>query len=342
MSPQPPHRRPSTLAEPLGQTVIDVIDQTGVVRERLRFPETKSPITIGRSISCDVAVDDPYVAPMHAILEITPSGTTRVSDTGSINGIVVDGKRHRSASGVALANERLQIGRSTIRVRTAEATLEPERAEIAPRGRRWNDAGVLSIAFGIMVAMHAVYERWLGAPQDLVADAAAGVLVPFTLLGGWIASWSLLTRIIRAEWRFAQHAAIALGMTMVYELTKEATAFGFFAGGARAPGFVGLGIGLAAATTTIALHLGRASTLTPLKITTAALIVPLVIAGGAAVVVDRVDRQGALRAQSALRVYPPNLRFRSAEPVGDFFKRAVDLRVTADRRRGETATDAEE
>jgi pSer/pThr/pTyr-binding forkhead associated (FHA) protein len=342
--PQTQPDRPDMIGRPelLGRTVIDVIDADGVVRERFRFPVTKSPITIGRSISCDVTVDDPYVAPMHAILEITPSGTARVSDTGSINGIMVDGKRHRSASGVALPNERLQIGRSTVRVRTAEAVLEPERVEQAPRKSRVVSPVVLSVAFAIAVAAYAIYERWLGAPQDLLTDAMAGVLYPFSLLGGWIAGWSLLTRIIRAEWRFAQHAAVALGVTLLYELVTEAGSLAFFVGGMRAPSWAGVVIGLAGCSLLLALHLQQASTLARAKVTVAALLVPLLLGGGFVWVTARLDRQGLIRSEAALRLYPPGLRLRPAEPVGDFFKRAVDLRGKADRRSGDTAKDAED
>jgi pSer/pThr/pTyr-binding forkhead associated (FHA) protein len=335
---QAPFQRP----ELLGKTVIDVIDADGIVRERLRFAEAKSPITIGRSITCDVTVDDPYVAPMHAILEITPSGTARVSDTGSINGIVVDGRRHRSASGVALPNERLQIGRSTIRVRTAEGALEPERVEQEARKPRLAGPVVLAVCFGILVAAHAVYERWLGAPPDLLTDAAAGVLYPFSLIGGWIAAWSLLTRIIRAEWRFAQHAAIALGVTLLYELIREAATLGFFAAGTRAPGAAGIIMGLVAFSLLLALHLRQASRLAPPKVTIAALLVPLLLGGAVVWVTNRLDQQGLGRSEAALRLYPPQLRLRPAEPVGDFFKRAIDLRAKADRRSGETAKDADD
>jgi hypothetical protein len=149
--------------ELLGKTVIDVINADGIVRERFRFPQSKSPITIGRSITCDVTIDDPYVAPMHAILEITPSGTARVSDTGSINGIVVGGKQHRSASGVALPDERFRIGRSTVRVRTAEGALPPELVEGKPRKRPFAHPILWATIFGAAVAAHAIYERWRAA-----------------------------------------------------------------------------------------------------------------------------------------------------------------------------------
>ncbi len=328
--------------ELLGKTVIDVIDADGIVRERFRFPQSKSPITIGRSMTCDVTIDDPYVAPMHAILEITPSGTARVSDTGSISGIVVGGKQHRSASGVALPDERFRIGRSTVRVRTAEGALPPELVEGKPRKRPFAHPIVWATIFGAAVAGHAIYERWLGAPQDLLTDAVAGVLLPFSLLGGWIAAWSLLTRIIRAQWRFAQHAAIAFGVTLLYELADEATMFGFFVNGMRAPGWLGVATGVMAFSLLSALHLQQVSSLARSKVTIAVLLMPMLVGGGFFWLSNSLDRRGLIRSEAALRLYPPNLRLRHAEPVGELFKRAVDLRAKADRRSGETAKDAEE
>ncbi len=328
--------------ELLGKTIIDVLDASGVVIERYRFPQTKSPITIGRSITCDVTIDDPYVAPMHAILEITPSGTARVSDTGSANGIVIDGKRHRSASGVVLPDERLQIGRSTVRVRTSEGVLEAERRDDEPAPSRSADPVTLAVVFAFAVAGHAVYERWLGAPQDLLAEAATGVLYPFSLLGGWIAGWSLLTRIIRSEWRFAQHAATALGVTLLYDLLKEVSALGFFASGTRAPVLVGMAIVLVCGSLLIWLHLGQASRLAARKVIIAAVLVPLLFGGGFAWVANRIDQQALTRTETALRLFPPQLRLRPAEPVSDYFKRAIDLRNQADRSTGETAKDVEE
>jgi FHA domain len=327
--------------EPLGFTVVDVIDGDGVVRERIRFAKAKSPISIGRSLTCDVVVDDAYVAPVHAILEITPSGTVRVSDAGSRNGIVVAGVRHRSASGVALVDECLQLGRSTIRVRTAEGALEPERIDGPPVASRRLRPTVWAAVFGTAVGTHVVYENWLGAPQDLVMAVVTGFATLAALLAGWIAAWSLLTRVLRTEWRFAEHAAIAFGVMALHEFVGEALNLGFFVSGRRVPGWALPCLGLLVLGLVFALHLAQASSLARRKALAAALIAPLCLGGGFFWVANQLDRDGFVRAEAGLRLYPPALRLSVAEPVGEFFTRAAALRSKADKRSGETK-DAED
>lgn len=51
------------------------------------------PVTIGRSVYCDIILDHPSISAIHARLERDPIGSLIVSDAGSKNGLWHDGRR---------------------------------------------------------------------------------------------------------------------------------------------------------------------------------------------------------------------------------------------------------
>ena len=99
--------------------LIEILDSHGRVhlRERVALPAERQAFTIGRSVRADVTLDDPHAAAMHATVEVTPDGTLRVSDHDSVNGVVINGKRHRNASHIEVPDGLLQIGRTRLRIR---------------------------------------------------------------------------------------------------------------------------------------------------------------------------------------------------------------------------------
>ena len=61
------------------------------------FPLTVGSNAIGRDRGCRVRLADPSVSRRHAVLEIPRTGTMRVVDTESTNGVAIDGRLHREA-----------------------------------------------------------------------------------------------------------------------------------------------------------------------------------------------------------------------------------------------------
>jgi hypothetical protein len=63
----------------------------GDVRERV--PLARDVVKIGRAASCHVVLDDPDVARMHAVIEVTGEGDAAIIDLGSAAGTRVNGAR---------------------------------------------------------------------------------------------------------------------------------------------------------------------------------------------------------------------------------------------------------
>jgi pSer/pThr/pTyr-binding forkhead associated (FHA) protein len=75
------------------------------------FPGLKLPVTLGRTTSNQVDVNDPKVSSRHATI-MRQAGQMMIRDEGSTNGTRVNGKRVER-SGIGLGDI-IQIGRSVL------------------------------------------------------------------------------------------------------------------------------------------------------------------------------------------------------------------------------------
>lgn len=75
--------------------------------------EVSGEVTLGRSPSCTIALDDAKVSRKHVRIVIDDDGQAHVSDLGSRNGTVVNGEKLESEV-TLLPGDRLQVGDSTI------------------------------------------------------------------------------------------------------------------------------------------------------------------------------------------------------------------------------------
>src|SRR4029453_6059746 len=69
--------------------VVEVLSGHHRVRTRYRFAEVggEARCTVGRSVACDVVLDDPFVAAVHARVSVDAEGRVTVTDLESINGL---------------------------------------------------------------------------------------------------------------------------------------------------------------------------------------------------------------------------------------------------------------
>src|SRR2546423_11397336 len=74
--------------------------------------EIKDEVTLGRSPSCEIPLEDSKVSRRHAKVFVK-EGQTRITDLGSRNGTVVNGEKIEGEA-ILLPGDRVQVGDSTI------------------------------------------------------------------------------------------------------------------------------------------------------------------------------------------------------------------------------------
>ena len=145
--------RPVTVDPIVG--VVDILDRDG--RARVTLPVRHWPVTIGRAITCDIVLDDPYVAPQHATLGEHEGGLQlTVGDT--VNGAWLRKRRVTAGERAELAaGDVVQVGGTRLRVRRAADALAAERRWVPEATGSVRTVLVLALLFSVWNAA----ELWL-------------------------------------------------------------------------------------------------------------------------------------------------------------------------------------
>ena len=98
-------------------------------RHRIAATGDEAEATVGRSAVCDVVLDDPFVAAVHARIRVDSAGRVTVTDLGSLNGTEVGGVHLRGEPALVGPDGLLRLGRTRLRVRSrARSCSHSERA----------------------------------------------------------------------------------------------------------------------------------------------------------------------------------------------------------------------
>jgi pSer/pThr/pTyr-binding forkhead associated (FHA) protein len=306
-----------------------------LARERFALSGGRRTLTIGRSIDADVTLDDPHVAAMHASLEITPDGRILASDLGSVNGLIVSGRRLCNVSGLELADNVLQIGRTRLRVRTARERLEPERPYPLPASSLLRDPAWIAGIGALAVGLQLVYGSWLGAPRDLAVSIVTSLATAVLVVAVWVAFWGLLSRVMQGEWRWLRHAAIFLGVSATFVAVMGLVDVSGFLFGLPAWDNRQIWVGAVALGCALYLHLMHASHLAASRAALVAGIIPVLLAAGSQWLQDRYLVRDVNHIGARMRIYPAALRLRPSDTLESYFARTTTLRELANKRLSE-------
>lgn len=91
------------------------------------------PVTVGRSSSCTVRLEDPRVSARHALFQFTETGVL-VTDLGATNGILVDGHRVQEQMRVT-TTATVTVGRTSFRLLLGDE-LSADGADDSPKEQR--------------------------------------------------------------------------------------------------------------------------------------------------------------------------------------------------------------
>jgi pSer/pThr/pTyr-binding forkhead associated (FHA) protein len=207
--------------------VVEVLSGHHRVRARYRFAPVggETHCTVGRSVTCDVVLDDPFVAAVHARINVDAEGRVTVADLESVNGVVIAGQRRHGGEPAELdGGVVFSVGHTRLRVRTAREAVAPERPDRG--GSSWRSRGmelkVLAAGSAISIAA-TLFEVWTSTtqPRELSTALVTTLLALLGLCGLWIALWALASRVAFGESRWVRHAVI---VAVVYAVVSVVTA----------------------------------------------------------------------------------------------------------------------
>jgi len=322
--------------------ILEVLDSHGHVLERLRLTHANAACTLGRDVTCDIVLDDVYVAAKHAMLVLRDDGRVDVTDLGSRNPTRIDGERLPGASPGATATSVVEdatliVGRTRLRIRTVHSPLPPEKIFRRDLLQRYPTSLALT---GLTLCLsYVAFDRWTAAPEQLTTDVIVAMLAILSGLGVWIGIWALTTRVSHGAWTLRTHIAIATNAAAIAVWSYWWAGAAAFAVQWRWLIAPGIALGLAALSYALYLHLRKS---THIAVRTAAILattLPLTLAGA----LWWIDHDNAARnvnyIDTGMTIYPPNFRLAASTDLADYLTRANSLRSDANRERQRSLAD---
>jgi FHA domain len=311
--------------------LVEALDVHGHVHARQRIEGAGSQCRVGRSLACEVVLDDPYVAAEHARLTLLEDGRVLVQDLGTHNGTRINGKRIDAEAGETITSGELLIGRTRVRVRALEASLAPERTFRRDLLRRHRT--LFSVAGLVLCIAFAAFTQWTAAPENLAQRVLIAELVAAAGLAAWLGFWALVSRLTVGAWQLRIHLAIAAFCVGLW-------AWGYWIYTAAAFALqwqwlwiimacMAAGVALAAAY----LHLRNATHYRRAVCVALAVLAPL-ICGGVWWLVDlQLDPRTVNRVAPGTAIFPPSLRLAPSMDLGDYLVDVAALKRSANRNR---------
>jgi hypothetical protein len=182
------------------------------------------PIRIGRGYDNDVIIDDAYIAPHHALVELDGSGQLVLRDLGSRNGVIHKG---RHCTRVALDGDTVvRLGHTSLRVRPADYPMPPELQDRTMHG--WEGA-LPGLAGVLLTGAVALFVMWLADTQSYESVRYLQALaygLGVALL--WSGAWAFANRLFGRHARLGRHLFIfGCGVTalVLYRLASSAAGY---------------------------------------------------------------------------------------------------------------------
>lgn len=197
----------------MSRLVIEIAQNAGSGRKR-HFTIDRFPARVGRGYHNQVIVDDPYVSPQH--LEITYSETEghMVEDLGSMNGLSLNGKKLERARTRIYSGDKLQIGKTVVRVYEPQHSVPPAMPMMPETGFLHSLASP-SLSLPLFVLALIVLAGWMhfnSAPTK-AAEIEATQVISVAMAGGligivWSGLWGLVGRLARHRVNFMPHLGV--------------------------------------------------------------------------------------------------------------------------------------
>ncbi len=208
--------------------VLEVLDRGGRVLRRVWTQP--GVLRVGRALDNDVVLDDPFVDAHHLDLVVTPEGV-HVEDRDSMNGTWLAARRrvrHASLSD----GQKVQVGHSTLRLRSPAASVPPAWRDATSHG--WVSVfrrPLVLFACLVLAILALGFDAWVEETRSLSAGILANQLAyPILGLLFWAALWSGMNRVSSHQPNFGVHlgiGALALAGLFIGDQGVRLLAFAF-------------------------------------------------------------------------------------------------------------------
>lgn len=207
---------------------IEILNRSGAVIRRL--PLTSGILTLGRDLTSDLILDDPYVCPHHARL-YEREGRLVIEDLGSVNGV------SRAPGGIRIdhleieSGESLRVGHTTLRYRNATSPLPPTLVDRSGAGplRQLERPRFLAVLY-LFAPLLLLLTTYLETTTRLEVDKLLLTpIIAVLILLLWAALWAFANRILSYRWHFAIHLGIGCAGLISMQLWETLNGYLSFA-----------------------------------------------------------------------------------------------------------------
>lgn len=311
--------------------LLEVLDDHGDVVLRQRFTGAGTECLIGRSLACDIPIDDAYAAAEHALLTLQADGRVSVRDLHTRNGTRYQRHRIDRESGLVISGGELRLGRTRVRVRTDAEPLAPER--LFRRDFLQAHRTPIAIVAVLLCLAFAVFMAWMRVPTQLAEGLVVAVLAAGLAIGLWAGVWALVSRLTVGAWQLRIHAALAAACIALWSWGYWLYGVAAFAFQWRRLGVVMVVLGGLVAFVAAWRHLHYATRLRRYVTLPLALLAPVLVGGVWWLADLQVDPRTVNRIVLGAPVQPPSVRVAPSLELGDFLNDVADLKRDANRSR---------
>jgi FHA domain-containing protein len=309
---------------------IELLTRDKHLKTRHRFEQL--PIRIGRAYDNDLVLDDPYIAPNHAIIEMAESGSIQIRDLDSENGVVSQGKRHPV---IQIDDHIIRLGHTNMRVRHAGVEVNKALTDKASHGwEGWPPA----IAGLLMIILSTLVSVWLGTSEKFsMLSAIATISLILMMVIIWSGGWALATRVISGgSSRFGRHIFIVACAAILVDCWDFISVTFAYAFSLEFLTLYGSHIAIAIAAGMVFFHLMTINSQHPRRFMVTCVILALL--GSSFTLITNYQRSGQLADGLYMtHLLPPALRLSDNASVEAFIDNAKDLKPKLDKAREKPA-----